>query len=292
MEILTQTDGLVPLPAPGSIEEAGLSLDMFVQLSLKSLHFLGELSAVELGVRLGVTFAVVSPAIEMLKVQRLVEIVGGTHLGQPSYRYRVTQLGRERAALFLDTNMYTGRAPVPIAQYRRYMQAFSKSVPRDASQEDVRQAFSHLVLSDRVLDQLGPAVNAAHSLFVYGPPGNGKTVVSQAIGNLLRGEIHIPFALEIDGNIVQVFDPVGVAARTLSECLLVQMRVAKVDTDANPRTASSLGIQALPTLLLIKNGDQYRTVELDYHGGLRYAHLERVSGTTDRLRAILAPRSR
>jgi hypothetical protein len=206
--LLNKDDG-VRLAAPRSLDEAGLNLDMVVQLCLKTLHFIGELSSVELGARLGVTFPVVNPAIEALKTQRLIEIVGGTHLGPPSYRYRVTTLGRERAAVFLASNMYTGRAPVPIAQYRRYMKAFAESVPRDASREEVRKAFSHLVLSDRVLDQIGPAVNAGHSLFVYGPPGNGKTVVSQGIGNLLHGELEIPYALEVDGSIIQVFDPVN-----------------------------------------------------------------------------------
>ena len=71
------------------------------------------------------------------------------------------------------------------------------------------QAFSHLVISDRVIDQLGPAINAGHSMFVYGPPGNGKTVISQAIHNLLDGEIAIPHALEVEGSIIRLFDPVN-----------------------------------------------------------------------------------
>jgi SpoVK/Ycf46/Vps4 family AAA+-type ATPase len=66
---------------------------------------------------------------------------------------------------------------------------------------------SHLVISDRVLDQLGPAINAGHSMFVYGPPGNGKTVISQAVGRLMPGEIGIPHAIEVEGSIVRIFDP-------------------------------------------------------------------------------------
>ena len=73
----------------------------------------------------------------------------------------------------------------------------------------MRKAFSHLVISDRVLDQLGPAINAGHSMFVYGPPGNGKTVISQAIHNLLEGELFIPHALEVEGSIIRFFDPVN-----------------------------------------------------------------------------------
>ena len=111
--------------------------------------------------------------------------------------------------MFLETSMYTGVAPVPVTQYRRYMMAFQAANPGLVSRAQVREAFSHLVLSQRVLDQLGPAVNARHSLFVYGPPGNGKTVVSQAIGNLLYGDMWIPHALDVDGHIIQMFDPVN-----------------------------------------------------------------------------------
>jgi hypothetical protein len=200
---------LVTLPAPRNLKESGLTLDLLVQLLLKALHFAGELSGVELADRLGLGFSVIEPGIDALKAQHLCEIVGGTSLGAPSYRYRISVLGRERAAMFLGLNMYSGTAPVPIDQYIRYMSSFQTSTPKSISRHDVQQAFSHLVLSDRVLDQLGPAINAAHSLFVYGPPGNGKSVISQAIRNLLIGDMWIPRALEVDGSLISVFDPVN-----------------------------------------------------------------------------------
>jgi SpoVK/Ycf46/Vps4 family AAA+-type ATPase len=73
----------------------------------------------------------------------------------------------------------------------------------------VRQAFTHLVVSDAVLDAVGPAVNSGHSMFVYGSPGNGKTMIAQGIRKLLVGEIAIPHALELEGNIIKVFDQVN-----------------------------------------------------------------------------------
>ena len=94
------------------------------------------------------------------------------------------------------------------SQYRAYMTEFQKHAPRTATRDRVREAFSHLVISERVIDQLGPAINAGHSMFVYGPPGNGKTVISQAIQKLLDGDIHMPHALEVEGAIVRLFDPV------------------------------------------------------------------------------------
>jgi predicted ATPase with chaperone activity len=196
-------------PAPATLEEAGLSLDLIVQLTLKTLHFVGELSGVELAARMGLRFSVIEPALTLIKQQHQVEISGGAMIGGPSYRYRITDAGRTRAQLFLETNHYVGAAPVPLAQYRRYMLEFKTKAPSSATRERVRQAFSHLVISERVMDQLGPAINAGHSMFVYGPPGNGKTVISQAIQKLLDGDIHIPHALEVEGAIIRLYDPVN-----------------------------------------------------------------------------------
>ena len=195
--------------APQTLQDAGLSLDLVLQLVLKSLHFSGELSGTELSRRLGLSFSVISPALDLLKAQHQCQIVGGGIVGGASYRYRITDAGRTRAALFLESSHYVGIAPVPLAQYQRYMSEYQATARPKAGRDTVQQAFSHLVISDRVLDQLGPAINAGHSMFVYGPPGNGKTVISQAIHNLLQGEIAIPHALEVEGSIIRLFDPVN-----------------------------------------------------------------------------------
>ena len=200
---------ILPHPAaPATLEEAGLSLDLIIQLVLKTLHFSGELTGSDLAGRLGLRFSVIDPALQMVKSQHQVEVAGGSIVGGPSYRYRITDAGRTRAQLFLEANHYVGAAPVPLTQYKRYMAEYKTKAPHTATRERVRQAFSHLVISDRVMDQLGPAINAGHSMFVYGPPGNGKTVISQAIQKLLDGDIHIPYALEVEGAIIRLFDPV------------------------------------------------------------------------------------
>ena len=198
----------VELRAPRTLEDAGLSRDLITQLVLKTLHFSGELTGTELSRRIGLPFMALEPVIAGIKQQYHVEISGGA-LGAPSYRYRITDAGRARAMLFLEHNHYVGYAPVPLEQYRRYMYAFKAAAPHQVNRDDVRKAFSHLVISQRVLDQLGPAINAGHSMFVYGPPGNGKTVISQAIHNLLAGDIFVPHALEVEGSIIRFFDPVN-----------------------------------------------------------------------------------
>jgi len=196
------------LPAPRTLEEAGLSRDLITQLALKMLHFSGELTGNELARRLGLPFCAVESVLATIKQHHHVEISGGA-LGSASYHYRITDAGRSRAMLFLEQNHYVGFAPVPLEQYRRYMHAFKASMPHKVDRASVRKAFSHLVISQRVLDQLGPAINAGHSMFVYGPPGNGKTVISQAIHKLLDGDIFVPHALKVEGSIIRFFDPVN-----------------------------------------------------------------------------------
>ena len=204
----TGVQDLHPL-APRTLEEAGLNQDFVTQLLLKVMHFGSDYSGLDLAKRVGLEFSVIEPVLEFLKRSHQCEIYGGTSIGAPSYRYRITDEGRRRALLFLEQSRYVGVAPVPLRQYREYMERYRAAAPKTVSRDRVRESFSHLVISQKVLDQVGPAVAAGHSMFVYGPPGNGKTVIAQAIRNLMDGEIAIPHALEVEGQIIKFFDPVN-----------------------------------------------------------------------------------
>ena len=197
-----------PPPAPVTIAESGLNIGMLVQLVLKTLLQAGTVSGTDLSRRIGLAFSVLEPALDELKAQRQCEVVAGSVLGGPAFSYRISDAGRERAALFLQDNHYVGVAPVPLEQYCSYMRRFRETMVNDVTPARLRAAFSHLVLSDAVLDQLGPAIRTGRSLFVYGPPGNGKTVISLAISNLLDGDIAIPHAVEVEGAIIRFYDPV------------------------------------------------------------------------------------
>lgn len=209
---MTTLDGATALrhpPPPVTLAEAGLNLDLITQLVLKTLHFAGELDGAELGKHLGLLFQVIEPAVVDLKKQHHIAIVGGGSVGSVSYRYRITDAGRTRAALFLETSHYVGVAPVPLEQYHRYMGEVRKASRPKPTRESLRDVFAHLVISQQMLDKLGPAIRANHSMFLYGSPGNGKTVIAQAIRKTLTGEIAIPHALAVEGNIIRLFDPVN-----------------------------------------------------------------------------------
>lgn len=195
-------------PAPKTLAEAGLAFDTVMPLILKTLHLAGEHTGAELADRLGLRYSVIEPILQHLRSAFLIDVAGGGLIGGPSFIFRVTDAGRTRAMLFMEQSRYVGVAPVPFAQYEKYMRDFDRTVSRTVTRAQVQMAFSHLVLSDRVLDQLGPAVNGGHSLFVYGPPGNGKTVIAQGVKNLLEGDIAIPHAIDYDGHLMHVYDAV------------------------------------------------------------------------------------
>ncbi len=193
--------------APTSFEETGLSADVVIDLVRKALEGSAGLSGAELMRRVGLPFAAIEPSLDLLRGQLQCEIIGGSMLGGSTFRYRLTDLGQARAVASLERHQYRGIAPVPLAQYRRYMDTFAATPNPAVSPADVRGAFANLVVSEEVLDELGPAINARHSIFIYGPPGNGKSVMARTIQRLLTGTIAVPHAIDIHGQIVRFFDP-------------------------------------------------------------------------------------
>lgn len=193
--------------APTTLEGTGLPELLLNDLVIKALDTAVGLSGAEIAKRLGVAFSVIESILEFLKQQRQIEIAGGSMLGGASYRYRLTAAGHAVVQTSLDRNQYAGIAPVPLAQYRRYMTEFSRLKAEPISPEEVRDAFKDLVISEQVLDELGPAINARHSIFIYGPPGNGKSQMAQRIRHLMTGTMAIPHALEVNGSIIRFYDP-------------------------------------------------------------------------------------
>ena len=194
-------------PAPGSIEETGLGYEQLKQLLVKAL-FAGELSGLALGEKLCLPYALLETLVEHLRFEKLMEVRGAHGSGTAGYRYALTDLGRERAAAYFESNGYVGPAPVPLKQYTAAMKVL-KEQRGFLDHDRIAQGFTHLVVSAEMLDQLGPAVNSGKSVFLYGPPGNGKTVVAEGIGRALGGDRYVPWALDVDGQIITIFDPVN-----------------------------------------------------------------------------------
>jgi hypothetical protein len=198
---------MAPPAAPHDIAATGLKSDSLLQLLVKTLYT-GEASGHQLSDRMCLAYSVIAALVDHLRVERLIEVRGASGVGNAGYRYALTDLGRDRAVQFHEVNQYVGPAPVPLAQYVERMWAMAALRPH-VDRDRIGYGFEHLVVGPSMLDQLGPAINSGKSVFLYGPPGNGKTVIAEGIGATIGGDIYIPHALDVDGQIITIFDPVN-----------------------------------------------------------------------------------
>jgi len=213
---------------PVTLDDTGLSADAVSALVLKTLY-VGEARGTSIAGAVKLPYGILEPLLEMLRAEQLVEVKNALGVGSAGYSYALTDRGRDRARRYLDACGYIGPAPVPLAQYLTHMMVLSEERPH-IDHHRVASAFAHLVIEPHMLDLLGPAIASRRAVFLYGPPGNGKSVMGQGIGQALGGDIYIPYALDVDGQIIALYDPVTHEARDrASESLL------RSDDDADER---------------------------------------------------------
>jgi energy-coupling factor transporter ATP-binding protein EcfA2 len=202
--------GPVPPPRPPrTLAESGLNPVILADLALKFLSVRGNAVGFELGHDIGIPFPILEPILVHLKEQKLIEVAGGDLMGPISYRFTLTDAGRNRTREALALCQYIGPAPVTIEQYTE--QTRLQAVHGIAcTRRSIRRVFDHLVLPDSVIEELGPAVVSGRSVLIYGPPGSGKTAISKALGEYLNhygGDIWIPHAVLAETTVITVFDP-------------------------------------------------------------------------------------
>jgi len=193
-------------PEPKTIEETGLSMAFLADLALKTMYTRGFMMGHEIAEAVKLPFAnVMDKVLDYLRREHLTEVKGSSGFGESSYQYIISEDGRTRARELMDQNQYVGAAPVRLEEYIQMTLAQSLA-GQVVTQSMLKQAFSHLVLNETILNQLGPAINSGKSIFLFGNAGNGKTAIAEAIGSLLPGAILIPYAINVDGHIIKVFD--------------------------------------------------------------------------------------
>jgi len=204
---LRSTDSGITPPVPESIEELGVQPALLEQLVVKFLYFRGELLGRELGALLGVTFSLIDELMETLKRQHYVGVKKSLGMGNMSAIFVLTESGRNLAREFLLNNQYAGPIPVPLYQYSEVVRR-QKLRDNWLSPQSLVEAFKHLVVEADILAQIGPAVNASKSFLIYGKPGNGKTALAESLFRVETEPIFMPYALECQGNIIQLYDPI------------------------------------------------------------------------------------
>ncbi len=206
----TQKVPFVPPPIT-KVSDTGLSQLWLQDLVLKVLYFQGYLTGFQVAEAVALPFASVTDQIlNALKREKFVEVKSSQMgLGEGSYQYAITSSGIARAREAIDRSQYSGPAPVPLEVYNRSIKNQQRGRLR-VTHRVLRQALSHLVLSEDTFQRIGPAVNSGTSIFLYGPPGNGKTSVARSIGQMiLSTSMYIPYALYIDGQVVKLYDSVN-----------------------------------------------------------------------------------
>ena len=192
---------------PETVHDLGLSEEFIIDLLLKTLYMQGARTGQQLVESLCLPFPFVDEQLLMLQQRRFVEVRGTSGPSRAGYVFDLTGAGRDRAREASASNQYVGPAPVPLGQYRRWVEAQSIRQAH-VTRRVVEEGFSWLVLKPGMIDQIGPAINSAKSLFLYGESGNGKTAMAETIARLLGGSIFVPYAIEVDGQIMVLYDPV------------------------------------------------------------------------------------
>jgi hypothetical protein len=200
-----ESGGFVP-PAPETLEDTGLPVSLLQQLILKMFYLRGDMRGGDLSEALGLKFSLIEGILEFLKHQHCIEAKKSLGMGNSTVLFALTDAGRNHARESLESNQYTGPAPVPLHQYT---EAVRKQRRADGwlTPDALRDAYRRMVVTPRVLAQIGPAVSSGNSFLIYGQPGNGKTFLAEALMNVDESCVYIPHALDCQGTVVQVFDP-------------------------------------------------------------------------------------
>jgi predicted ATPase with chaperone activity len=190
------------LMVPHQIQRTGIRRGLLEDLALKMLYLTGEMSLVEIAERTCLSLSVIEEIFQFFRKEQLVEVkrmVAGTHVIAASAE------GKQRATELLARNHYVGPAPVPLGDYniRVSMQSVQQVMITAA---DISRAYYQLVLTEDMLTRLGTAITSGTSMFLHGAAGTGKTSMASALPAVYNDNVWIPHAIEVDNEIISVFD--------------------------------------------------------------------------------------
>ncbi|MGH9648687.1 MAG: AAA family ATPase, partial [Bryobacteraceae bacterium] len=205
-------------PVPQNFADLGIPETLVLDLMLRRMVIEGFSSMTALSRSIRVAVPIVDLVFKHMRQQQLVEIKG---MSGNDYQFVLSAAGKQLAGERFQVSQYAGACPVSLNEYKAAAKAQQARISVD--RRLLRQAFSDLVVSDKMLDQMGPAIISQTSIFVYGPTGNGKTSLAERMLRVYQDAVMIPYAVEVDNQIISVFDPV------------VHQPVDHDDADVDPR---------------------------------------------------------
>ncbi len=191
---------------PNTLEETGISGLLVEEIVMRFIFNRGEASGRAIAEQIKLPFNFIEPTLNRLKAQQLTGYLGSTAMND--YIHTLSDSGRDRARRHMQKTTYFGSAPVPLNQYMESVRLQSLE-HQHPGREDLKTAFSDLLVSPQLLARLGPAVNSGRGMFLFGYPGNGKTSIAERVTRAFGEYIWIPRAVLIDGDILRIFDPLN-----------------------------------------------------------------------------------
>ena len=194
--------------APAMVAATGVDSVFLLELMIKGMYSENLETPSQLVASLKLSNTIVGQLLQIATTRKLVEALSSSPGGgtRAELRYGLTRAGREFVLDALQRSQYFGPAPVSLADYqdRILRQRVTNEL---VTRKQLDEAFEGLVMPERFLNRLGPAVNSGNAILIYGPAGNGKTTIAEIVGNIFQNVIYIPYCVEIDGEIMKVFDP-------------------------------------------------------------------------------------
>ena len=192
--------------APATVLETGVDPASLLELAIKGMYTENLETASQIGESLKLSNSIVNQLLTDAKDRKLVEAlasVGGTMAEQ---RLALTRAGRDWAADAMKRCQYFGPAPVSLQNYQERIEN-QRISNEHVTRQQLDAAFNGLVMTDRFISRLGPAVNSGSAILIYGPAGNGKTTVAEIVGKVFQDVIYVPYCVDIEGEIMKVYDP-------------------------------------------------------------------------------------
>jgi hypothetical protein len=205
-----QTSAVMAPPSPRTMEDVGLSPVMMRDIVLKTMFRKNTNKITELAKAVCLPVPIAQEIVDMARGQGLMEAMGTLGAAgevRSEMPYQLSDSGKARALDALAQSEYFGPMPIPLAVYSEQIER--QSIRKiQITREQLTGAMGHLVLPDSLLGDLGPAVGSGRSILMYGPPGNGKSSISNGIRDAMGDKIYVPRAIEYSGQVITVYDPI------------------------------------------------------------------------------------
>jgi len=197
----------IPFPAPPkSLADLDVNFELIIKLILKHIFVNGSLRTDELAALLAIPVSLLEEPIQFLRTESLIEArSAGASAISGLLEYSLVDRGRQRAISYLNENAYCGPVPVSLNAYRN--QVLVQTVKNQViDQSRVHEVFKNIVIREETLTKIGAAINSGKSIFLYGSAGVGKSFLASLMVKLLYGNIVIPHAVLVEGQIIRIFD--------------------------------------------------------------------------------------